>query len=181
MKTITLECSSCGKSFERVLKEYKRTNVKGGRKPYCSLECSGNANHEHLKATQWTSENAPRGNRWEKDEYSPFREYMRRIRNRKRDRDKEVDVDKEYLKEVFEQQKSICIYSGAALEHCDYSSKGKSNPLTTASVDRIDSSKGYVKGNIQFTSIVCNHAKNGMSDTEMKEWIKLVRSDKNKD
>jgi hypothetical protein len=48
-------------------------------------------------------------------------------------------------------------------------------------VDRIDSSKGYVKGNIQFTSIVCNHAKNGMSDIEMKEWIKLVRSDKNKD
>ena len=171
MKTITLECSSCGKSFERVLKEYRRTNVKGGRKPYCSLKCSGKKNTSHLE--KWTSENNPRGKRWEKDEYSPFREHMRRIKNRKRDRGREVDVDKEYLKEVFEQQKGVCIYSGVALEH---SSKGKSNSLTTASVDRIDSSKGYVKGNIQFTSIVCNHAKNGMSDTEMKEWIKLVRS-----
>ena len=83
MKTITLECSSCGKSFERVLKEYRRTNVKGGRKPYCSLKCSGNANHTHLKGTQWTSENNPRGRVGScKDEYSPFREHMRRIRNR---------------------------------------------------------------------------------------------------
>ena len=172
MKTITLKCSSCGKSFERLLKEYKRTNVKGGRNPYCSLECSGNANHEHLKGTQWTSENNPRGKRWKKDEYSPFREYMRRIKNRKRDSGREVDVDKEYLKEVFEQQKGVCIYSGVALKH---PAEGKSNQLTTASVDRIDSNKGYVKGNIQFTSIVCNHAKNGMSDTEMKEWIKLLK------
>jgi len=177
MKTISLECSSCGKSFERALKEYRRTNVKGGRKPYCSLKCSGKENTSHLE--KWTSETAPRHHHGsERDEYSPFREHMRRVNNRKRDNGREVDVDKEYLKEVFEQQKGLCIYSGVALEH---SAKGKSNPLTTASLDRIDSNKGYIKGNVQFTSIVCNHAKNGMSDTEMKEWIKLVRSDKNKD
>ena len=178
MKTITLECSSCGKSFERVLKEYKRTNVKGGRKPYCSLECSGNANHEHLKVTQWTSENAPRGKGkpFKKDEYSPYREHMRRVKNRQRDRGREVDIDKEYLKEIFEQQKGVCIYSGVELEHREgVGVSGKSNPLTAASLDRIDSSKGYIKGNVQFISIVCNHAKNGMSDKQMREWIEIVK------
>jgi hypothetical protein len=168
MKTITLECSSCGKSFERALKEYKRTNVKGGRKPYCSLKCSGKESNSHLE--KWTSKDAPRGKVNKKDEYSPYREHMRRINNRKRDKGREVDVDKEYLKEVFEQQKGICVYSGVKLQH-----EIKDNPITTASLDRIDSSKGYIKDNVQFVSIVCNHAKNGMSDTQMREWIKVLK------
>tara|TARA_Y100000310_G_scaffold28972_1_gene27544 strand:- start:636 stop:1178 length:543 start_codon:yes stop_codon:yes gene_type:complete len=179
MKTISLECSSCGKSFERVLKEYRRTNVKGGRKPYCSLKCSGKENYEHLKDTWWTSENNPRGRGSCKDEYSPYREHMRRINNRVKDRGREVDVDKEYLKEVFEAQKGVCVYSGVKLEqplsYTRQSPVTKTSHLTTASVDRIDSSKGYIKGNVQFISIVCNHAKNGMSDKQMREWIEIVK------
>jgi len=168
MKTISLECSSCGKSFERALKEYRRTNVKGGRKPYCSLKCSGKAAASHFEKWQWTSETAPRGSK--KDEYSPYREYMRRIKRRH----KKTEVDVKYLKEVFEQQKGICIYSGVKLAHPEL--VGKSHQLTTASVDRIDSNKGYIKGNVQFVSIACNHAKNGMSDKQMREWIEILKT-----
>tara|TARA_R110002073_G_scaffold107271_3_gene241845 strand:+ start:5518 stop:6036 length:519 start_codon:yes stop_codon:yes gene_type:complete len=171
MKTITLECSSCGKSFERALGEYKRTNVKGGRKPYCSLKCSGKESNSHLE--KWTSETNPRGMIKKKDEYSPYREHMRKVNQRKRDSGKEVEVDKEYLKEIFEQQKGICIYSGVELQHPETS--GKSDPLTTASLDRVDSSKGYIKNNVQFISIVCNHAKNDMGDKQMKEWIRVLK------
>jgi len=174
MKTIILECSSCGKSFERALKEYNRTNVKGGRKPYCSLKCSGKENNSHLE--KWQKLPPGRNCIFSKDEYSPYREHMRRVKNRQRDKGKEVDVDKEYLKEVFEQQKGVCIYSGVELEHREgVGVSGKSNPLTAASLDRIDSSKGYIKGNVQFISIVCNHAKNGMSDKQMREWIEIVK------
>ena len=37
------------------------------------------------------------------------------------------------------------------------------------SVDRINSSKGYVKDNIQFISIAMNHLKNNMTHEQMIE------------
>ena len=43
-----------------------------------------------------------------------------------------------------------------------------------ASVDRIDSSKPYIKDNIQFVSRNMNYAKNIMSHEQMLEFIKLI-------
>lgn len=45
-----------------------------------------------------------------------------------------------------------------------------------ASLDRIDSSKGYTKDNVQWTSVSINHAKNGMSHSQMVEFIKLIKN-----
>ena len=44
----------------------------------------------------------------------------------------------------------------------------------TASLDRIDSSKGYIPGNIQFISAICNYAKNDLSHEEMIVFCKLL-------
>lgn len=43
-----------------------------------------------------------------------------------------------------------------------------------ASLDRIDSSIGYVKGNIQFISLIAQFAKNDFSDTEVINFCKAV-------
>lgn len=37
-----------------------------------------------------------------------------------------------------------------------------------ASLDRIDSSKGYIEGNVQFVSTPINYMKNTMSDSETR-------------
>ena len=44
------------------------------------------------------------------------------------------------------------------------------------SLDRIDSAKGYVKGNVQFVCLGINYAKNRWSDTEMKLFIERIRT-----
>ena len=45
-----------------------------------------------------------------------------------------------------------------------------------ASLDRIDSSKGYIKGNIQFISTPINYMKSTMTDSEVKSFLKLISS-----
>lgn len=44
-----------------------------------------------------------------------------------------------------------------------------------ASLDRIDSTKGYVKGNVQFVCRAINLAKSTFSDADMKNFIDNIR------
>ncbi len=55
-------------------------------------------------------------------------------------------LTKEYLWNLFEKQKHLCNLSGIPL--C-FGRKRKT-PETTASLDRIDSAKGYIRGNVQW-------------------------------
>ena len=70
---------------------------------------------------------------------------------------KEWDLNLEYLGDLFEKQNGKCIYTGWDLDI------GKHNTSKTASLDRIDSSKGYIKGNVQWTHKDVNIAKNALS------------------
>lgn len=50
------------------------------------------------------------------------------------------------------------------------------SPLTPrrASLDRIDSSIGYIPGNIRFVSVMANYCKNSFSDQEVFEFCQAV-------
>lgn len=43
-----------------------------------------------------------------------------------------------------------------------------------ASLDRIDSSKGYIEGNVEFVCLAVNYAKNGFSKEQMIEFFGKV-------
>lgn len=65
-----------------------------------------------------------------------------------------------------ERQKGICPYTGWILELPHHRNKIR-NPKI-ASLDRIDSSKGYVIENLQFVSMMANFAKNNFTEDEMQ-------------
>jgi hypothetical protein len=44
-------------------------------------------------------------------------------------------------------------------------------PVVGSGLDRIDSNKGYIKGNVRPCCKVCNIAKNSMSESEFKAWL----------
>lgn len=75
-------------------------------------------------------------------------------------RSKEVDVDAAYLKALWEQQKGICPMTGWKIILPD-STMGWSGGKCpeNASLDRVDSSRGYLKGNVQFIALIANLAK----------------------
>ena len=48
------------------------------------------------------------------------------------------------------------------------------NPPRKASLDRINSSKGYVKGNVEFVCSSINLAKNSFTREQMKEFLRSI-------
>ena len=76
----------------------------------------------------------------------------------------DCSITLEDLYKVLEKQNFKCAYTGIDLNVIN-TSKGESN----ASVDRIDSSRGYEPSNIQWVYKPVNIMKNGLSDSEFKD------------
>lgn len=97
-----------------------------------------------------------------KFEESPEKFLMKKIKtsSRQRAKLKIVTITEQDLLDQLIKQKNKDFYTGIAF-----------NNHKEMSVDRIDSSKGYEKGNIVITSYKCNCAKNDMSIEEFKELI----------
>lgn len=167
-KQETVICNNCGIAFSKALSEIKRSE-KLGRNHYCSLACNGKVHHTHLKEYLDVNKSYLIASN-KADEYTGFRDFIRRAKNHK----KEITVSLEYLKQVWDRQNHKCIYSGVDLILPKW--KIKSNPIYTASLDRIDSSKGYIEGNVQFISIAMNNMKNDMSHEQTLELIQIIKN-----
>jgi hypothetical protein len=74
-------------------------------------------------------------------------------------------------------QERRCAYTGIILT-LDKNNKDHKEGNYTASIDRIDSSKGYEKDNIQWVHKRINIMKGNMSGEEFIEWCKLVSEDR---
>lgn len=75
----------------------------------------------------------------------------------------DIDIDVKDVWDIYEQQGRKCVFTGLPLEFSpDYNQLSRQ----TASLDRIDSSLGYVKGNIQIVHKVVNQMKSYLTDEE---------------
>lgn len=176
MKTISLTCNHCGAKFDKLLKEHKRRVKSGHTKFFCSRTCTGMnnianlpdpsnpRNMEHLKAI---TPLAIAANRKYSEEDFKFQEYIRRTSARKQHSN---DLTIDYLKEVWHRQDGKCAISNIPLQHATETN----NKNFMASIDRIDSNLGYVRGNIQFLTCALNLAKNNGSDDHLRELIALI-------
>ena len=98
-----------------------------------------------LKEDVLQQKSNPESSIWQGHGEIPLGLWSRYIRNAET-RDIEFDIDIEYGWELFLKQKRKCSLSGCVLR---LSSKNHCKD-STASLDRIDSKKGYVKGNVQW-------------------------------
>lgn len=172
---ISLQCDNCKEEFERKESAH-RDNLKRGRTTtFCSLSCSCSYSHTqnllNPEGINYVSNFGDKIGR-AKDEYTPFRWFMRGANRR----DKEVNIDLKYLKQLWEEQKGLCIFTKWKLTLPDNSDgwKDTKDKIYRASLDRIDSSKGYIKGNVQFVSLMANLAKSNMTDDQMVKFCKAV-------
>lgn len=169
MAHVDLICPECGLAFKRQVNEYNRGN-KRGRKHYCSAKCACKYNIENIPADKrYHPENlVPSG--WQLDNLSPFRYMFRVMKRHAAESNKEFSLELHDLREQWNKQQGVCPYTGWSL--ILPRTTGHSPPKTPdkASVDRIRSDVGYVKGNIQFVAMIAQFAKHDWDDSVLLEF-----------
>lgn len=80
------------------------------------------------------------------------REAMRAAKNRADKHNLMFDIDVDYLKSIFPED-GLCPVFGGEMTFCN------TDKWSSASLDRIDIDKGYVKGNVQWISMKANTLK----------------------
>lgn len=87
----------------------------------------------------------------------------------------EWSISNSYLWTLFLKQERKCALSGVELDFSEHGiGKVGSKYISTASLDRIDSSKGYVKDNVQWVHKDINKMKNDLSEKAFINWCKLI-------
>ena len=89
-----------------------------------------------------------------------FYQKRRRIKESARKRNKEFDLSTKYLELLWEKQKGICPLWNIKM----LNSSNKTKSPFYATLDRIDSNKGYIKDNVRWVCKSANEAKGRMSD-----------------
>lgn len=123
----------------------------------CKLNKRGPAHH------QWAGTDIISGNLWSI--------LKRSLRNRESRKILDFDIDIEFATELFHKQKGMCALSGVEL--ITYP-----NNKTTASLDRIDSKKGYTKDNVQWVHKDVNRMKNAYDEDYFIDFCKKIASHK---
>lgn len=86
-----------------------------------------------------------------------------KLKKAARQRNYDFEVSIEYLWNLFVAQKQMCAITGDYMQN-----------IRKASLDRIDSSKGYIEGNVQWVTKQANLSKHIMTMNELYEFCKKV-------
>lgn len=84
----------------------------------------------------------------------------------------EVTVTTEYLLKLLQDSEYKCSVTGQAMNLRSHPRK-KANPFK-ASLDRIDSTKGYTEGNVQWVCWAVNQMKSDKTEAEFQFWIETL-------
>jgi hypothetical protein len=104
----------------------------------------------------------------EEDEYRYFDQKVKAKISSAKKKKMDVDIDTDYIYGIFLEQGKVCALSGRPFN--------THNPYINISIDRIDSSKGYVRGNVRLIWNFLNIGKGNMND-QLHEYYLLVAAE----
>ncbi len=172
---IDLNCYHCKNQFKKDAYEYKRRIKEGATKFFCGLSCSCHYKNKTMskETRQKIIKNLAKNNLGNKyNQKGIFTEYLHSIRERDKRKKCNSDITEEFLNELWLKQKGKCKLTNIPIHIKKYNTRSIPN---TASLDRIDNSIGYIKGNVQFVAYSINLAKNSFSDKEISEFINEIK------
>lgn len=100
--------------------------------------------------------------------------YWCAVRNHARQKDREFSITIQYAWEIWENQNGCCALSGVQLKFAYRADCLKGRDEQTASLDRIDSSLGYVVGNVQWIHKDIQRMKMDMDEAAFIEWCSRI-------
>jgi hypothetical protein len=152
-KYIKLKCKKCKIDFDKELREYNRCTKRGQIDFYCSYPCS----RIGTGITQ-------------RDEFTIFRTFYFNCKHTAEQRGLDFNLDLEFLKNLWDKQDGKCAYTNINMDIAE-TYRHKNHSIMAASVDRIDSNKGYLKDNVEF---VCRFVNLGKRDYSKEDVIKII-------
>jgi hypothetical protein len=152
---VKVKCNGCKKEFEMPHGRYTTRHKENNGVHYCTHSCF----HKHKKGK------------------SPFGYFIDKSKNR----GVEHNIDVEFLTKLWNKQKGICPYTNIKMilpeSKLDFR---KCHSIEKASLDKIDPTKGYVKGNVEFVCQGINFAKNDYSKEEVLQFVNKIRNSNKK-
>ncbi len=126
-----------------------------------SCGCKHPRNNTEAKHIAWKGHRGISGTHWV------------RIKTQALMRNLEFNITLIEVWEQFEKQEGKCVFTGEPLQFSSIRNK-KYGLQTTASLDRIDSSLGYIVGNIQWVHKEINRMKGSLSDQDFINLCKKI-------
>lgn len=174
MNTTKVKCEICKLDFDKSSREVRRS-IKKGKPSICQ---NRNCRSEWGKITmkRRKTHNGGMNAEWMKkinpskrDCFSPFRNLLHKIRNRKYDNNLTV----ENLKLIWEKQSGKCAITGLQMVLPETTASTNVGPKCV-SIDRIDNTKGYIIENVQLVCYSANLARNVFSIEEIQNFFKEI-------
>ena len=150
-KKVKTNCKNCGKALF-----YKLSHFKQIANHTCSYKCSA-----AIKKEKYKGQDNPRSLGLNERERM-FWDRAKAYKNRSTAKGLESDIDYKFLMELFDKQEGKCYYTGLKMK----TEKGKTYDIM--SLDRVNSSIGYMKDNVVFciNSINMMKADHDMEDVD---------------
>lgn len=146
---VLCHCGECSKEFKATFHNVYRGNYK-------SCGCKRTAINS--RSYKWKGHGEISGS------------YFIKLIKGAEDRNLIFQITIEQIWDLFLRQNRKCIFTGIELKF----PLSRSDTTQTASLDRINSSKGYVLDNVQWVHKDINIMKQSMNDEEFLDWIKII-------
>jgi hypothetical protein len=104
-------------------------------------------------------------------EVNYLKNYLSSIKKRAIKKNIEFDLEEDYLNQLFKIQSGLCGITNVPIK---IPTRIETKIYETASLDRIDSSSGYIKGNVMWVVLGINYMKNRHSNEDLKELIDRI-------
>ena len=177
MAKTKVTCDWCNKHFLKENFEISRSKKRNVGN-YCSRSCVTKYRNSIMSREFWMKQyekyqnlEGYESNR--KDEFSPFKPFINQ--GRRSIKKHGCDIDVKYLKKIWDSQNGICPYTNIKMILPESTTKyDKIRSLKKASLDRIDSSKGYIEGNVEFVCSAINLGKNNFPKKDMILFVKEI-------
>lgn len=166
---IKLTCSRCG--IVAGLEGFHKDKTKRHGRSYVCKPCASDIaseyyrkNHEKIKArtSAWA-----RRNNYSYAQLGIYQRLKNCVTRSKLRKKWQNDLDDEFLHSIWEKQDGKCALTGRELTY-------EANHPFTASIDRIDSSKGYLRDNVQLVGKVINIMKSDLPQDDFIEICKVI-------
>ncbi len=152
--THVVSCLSCGKDVVAPTNHKTRT---------CSKKCANKLSAERMRASRQTTLE------------DTVKYLVIQTRSRAKRRGLEHNLTEEWAAETLRKQKNKCARTGVELKPSRPDTGGlRRTHKHTASLDRVDSNKGYTTDNVEIVTYFYNSAKNKFTGEELEEMCKQV-------